>query len=168
LPQDAAISLGETTFRHRQLMALTKGNYCAHISPTLGPSRSERAPLTLGSLWIWGKDKPRAGKWQRRGLGSAPVLNPPPRVLRRRRAAQEPTDLGPRLAIMSLLSFICRLRRCPCEPPRPEQTTATATSADLGQKEAKNEALRQEQLRHMEGGQPARSAQEQKARKRPR
>jgi len=50
LPQDAAISLGETTFRHRQLMALTKGNYCAHISPTLGPSRSERAPLTLGSF----------------------------------------------------------------------------------------------------------------------
>ena len=42
------------------------------------------------------------------------------------------------------------------------------TGADLGQNAAKNEALSKEQLRHMEGGEAAKSAQEQKARKRPR
>jgi len=55
---------------------------------------------------------------------------------------------------MSVLSFLCRLipgSRCAGEPPRPEQTAAAMTSADLGQKEAKMEAQREEQLRHMEG-----------------
>jgi hypothetical protein len=68
---------------------------------------------------------------------------------------------------MTLMSFLCSCFRGRCEPPRPEQATATATSADLGQKEAQSEALSEEQLRHMEGGQAARSAQQKKARKRP-
>ena len=69
---------------------------------------------------------------------------------------------------MTLMSFLCSCFRGRGEPPRPEHTTASATSADLGQKEAKNEAQSEEQLRHMEGGPAARSAQEKKARKRPR
>jgi hypothetical protein len=68
---------------------------------------------------------------------------------------------------MTLMSFLCSCFRGRCEPPRPEQTAATTTSADLGQKEAKNEALSEEQLRHMEGEQAARSAQKKKSRKRP-
>jgi hypothetical protein len=43
-----------------------------------------------------------------------------------------------------------------------EQTSATPASADLGQKEAKSEALSDEQLRHMEGGPAAKSAQQKK------
>jgi hypothetical protein len=41
----------------------------------------------------------------------------------------------------------------------PEQASPTGTSADLGQREAKNEALREEQLKHMGGGTEARAAQ---------
>jgi hypothetical protein len=60
---------------------------------------------------------------------------------------------------MTILSFLCRLiPGSRCEPPRPEQATSSATSADLGQREAKNEALREEQLKHMGGGTEARAA----------
>jgi hypothetical protein len=38
----------------------------------------------------------------------------------------------------------------------------SAAGADLGQREAKNEALSKEQLRHMEGGPAAESAQQEK------
>jgi hypothetical protein len=55
-----------------------------------------------------------------------------------------------RLASMSILSFLCRLITAG-ERTRPEQTAATRTSADLGQKEAKREAQSKEQLGHMEG-----------------
>jgi hypothetical protein len=63
---------------------------------------------------------------------------------------------------MTILSFLCRLipgSRCAGEPPKPEQASPTGTSADLGQREAKNEALREEQLKHMGGGTEARPAQ---------
>jgi hypothetical protein len=43
-----------------------------------------------------------------------------------------------------------------CEPPK-AQEAARATSHDLGQTEAKNEARHEEQLRHMEGGEVDRS-----------
>jgi hypothetical protein len=51
---------------------------------------------------------------------------------------------------------------------RPEQSAAPRTSADLGQKEAKVETQSKDQSRHMEGGPKARSAQQKKARRRPR
>ena len=57
-----------------------------------------------------------------------------------------------RLATMTIMSFLCRLFPLRCEPPKAQETAAPTTSADLGQTEAKNEALREEQLRHMEGG----------------
>jgi hypothetical protein len=41
----------------------------------------------------------------------------------------------------------------------PEQATPSGTSADLGQREAKNEVLREEQLKHMGGGTEARAVQ---------
>jgi hypothetical protein len=50
---------------------------------------------------------------------------------------------------MILSDFLCRIFSC--VPSEPEQTDAR-TRADLGQKEAKNEALSEEQLSHMEGG----------------
>ena len=81
------------------------------------------------------------------------------------RAAQEPFHLGRRLVAMTLMSFLCSCFRGRAEPPKPE--TAPTTGADLGQNAAKNEALSKEQLRHMEGGEAAKSAQEQKVRKRP-
>jgi hypothetical protein len=56
---------------------------------------------------------------------------------------------------MTIMSFLCRLFPGRCEPPKAEQR---APSADLGQTEAKNEALRKEQLKHMEGGERGRSA----------
>ena len=69
---------------------------------------------------------------------------------------------------MTLMRFLCCLwpGRCPSEvrePPRPEQTATPTTSADLGQTEAKTEALSKEQLKHMEGGQAAKSAQRKKS-----
>jgi hypothetical protein len=76
------------------------------------------------------------------------------------RAPQEPTDVGQRLVAMTLLSFLCSCFRGRCEPSRPGQTAPTTTSADLGQKEAMNEALSEEQLRHMEGGPKAKTAQQ--------
>ena len=62
-----------------------------------------------------------------------------------------------RLATMTIMSFLCRLFPGRCEPPKTQETAATTTNADLGQTEAKNEALREEQLKHMGGGgdQPA-------------
>ena len=70
-----------------------------------------------------------------------------------------------RLATMSIMSFLCRLFPGRCEPPKAE-TAAPTTSADLGQTEAKNETLREEQLRHMEGGGPERPVQRTKPKKR--
>ena len=64
-----------------------------------------------------------------------------------------------RLEGMTLMNFLCRLFPGRCEPPKTEEPAAPKTGADLGQKEAKNEALREEQLRHMEGGGADRSAQ---------
>ena len=58
---------------------------------------------------------------------------------------------------MILSNFLCRIFSC--VPSEPEQTEARPR-ADLGQKAAKNEALSEEQLRHMEGGPAARSAQQ--------
>jgi hypothetical protein len=55
---------------------------------------------------------------------------------------------------MTLMSFLCRLFPGRCEPPKAEHP---ATSADLGQTAAKDEALREEQLKHMEGGDQERS-----------
>jgi hypothetical protein len=49
---------------------------------------------------------------------------------------------------MTLMNFLCRCFSSRCEPPKPEQTTRS--NADLGQKEAKDEAVSEEQLRHME------------------
>jgi hypothetical protein len=68
----------------------------------------------------------------------------------------------PRLAVMTILSFLCRLipgSRCAGEPPVPQQATPSGMSADLGQREAKSEALREEQLKHMGGKTDARAAQ---------
>jgi hypothetical protein len=71
-----------------------------------------------------------------------------------------------RLPGMGLLSFMSRLRaREAYESP---EQTASPTSGDLGQKEAKNEAQSEEQLRHMAGGPKAKTAQQKKARRRPR
>ena len=67
----------------------------------------------------------------------------------------ETKTLPARLAPMTIMSFLCRLFPLRCEPPKAQETAAPTTSADLGQTEAKNEALREEQLRHMEGGGPA-------------
>ena len=64
---------------------------------------------------------------------------------------------------MILSNFLCRIFSC--VPSEPEQTDARPR-ADLGQKEAKNEALSEEQLRHMQGGPEAKSAQQKKARSR--
>jgi hypothetical protein len=56
-----------------------------------------------------------------------------------------------------ILNFLCRLFSGKCEPRRPEQAAPSpATSADLGQKDAKNEAASEEELRHMEGAPPPR------------
>jgi hypothetical protein len=59
-----------------------------------------------------------------------------------------------------LSNFLCRIFSC--VPSEPERTDDRST-ADLGQKEAKNEALSEEQLRHMQGGPEAKSAQRKKA-----
>jgi hypothetical protein len=59
---------------------------------------------------------------------------------------------------MTIMSFLCRSYHGRCEPPKAEQPAAPTTSADLGQTEARTEALREEQLRRMEGGGPERSA----------
>jgi hypothetical protein len=56
---------------------------------------------------------------------------------------------------MTIMSFLCRCFSGRCEPPKAERPT---TSADLGQKEAKDEALREEQLKHMGGKDRERSA----------
>ena len=56
---------------------------------------------------------------------------------------------------MTVMSLLCRLFHGRCEPA--EQRAAPTTSADLGQTEARTEALREEQLRHMEGGRSERS-----------
>ena len=61
---------------------------------------------------------------------------------------------------MILSNFLCRIFSC--VPLEPEQTDARP-GAELGQKEARNEALSEEQLRNMEGGSAARSAQQKKA-----
>ena len=63
---------------------------------------------------------------------------------------------------MTILSFLCRLipgSRCAGEPPMPEQATPSGMSADLGQREAKNEALGEERLKHMGGQTEPRAAQ---------
>ena len=52
-----------------------------------------------------------------------------------------------------VLNFLCRLFSSRCEPPGPE-TPAPTAKADLGQKEATNEARSEEQLRHMEQAKP--------------
>ena len=52
---------------------------------------------------------------------------------------------------MTLMSFLCRVLPGRCEPPKAQEAAPT-TSPDLGQTDAKNEARREEQLRHMEGG----------------
>jgi hypothetical protein len=65
-----------------------------------------------------------------------------------------------------ILNFLCRLFSGKCEPRRPEQAAPSpATSADLGQKDAKNEVASEEQLRHMEGGPAAKTAQQKKAKR---
>jgi hypothetical protein len=57
---------------------------------------------------------------------------------------------------MTIMSFLCRLVPGRCEaPPKAEQPT---TRADLGQTDAKNKSLYEEQARHMESGEPERSA----------
>jgi hypothetical protein len=63
-----------------------------------------------------------------------------------------------------MMNLLCRLFPRRCGPKNREQTTAPATGADLGQREAKREALSEEQLEHMEGGAAARAAQRQKSR----
>jgi hypothetical protein len=62
-----------------------------------------------------------------------------------------------------ITNLLCRLFPRRCAPKSQEQTTAPATGADLGQREAKREALSEEQLEHMEGGAAARSAQKKKS-----
>jgi hypothetical protein len=65
-----------------------------------------------------------------------------------------------------ILNFLCRLFSGKCEPRRPEQAAPSpATSADLGQKDAKNEAASEEGLRRMEGGPAAKTAQQKKAKR---
>lgn len=64
-----------------------------------------------------------------------------------------------RLASMSLMHLMCRLFSGHCEPPKP---VTNDKAADLGQREAKTEAMSEEQLRHMEGGPAAESAQQEK------
>jgi hypothetical protein len=74
------------------------------------------------------------------------------------------------------MNFLCRLfpGRCPSEarearePPAAEQTAAPVASADLGQREARNEARSKEQLGHMERGPAVKSAQQKKPKRRPR
>jgi hypothetical protein len=61
-----------------------------------------------------------------------------------------------------MMNLLCRLFRW-CAPKSQGRTTAPATGADLGQREAKREALSEEQLEHMEGGAGARAAQRQKS-----
>jgi hypothetical protein len=65
---------------------------------------------------------------------------------------------------MTLMRFLCSLFPGRCEPSTPEQSSATADQkkADLGQKEAKDEALSEEQLRHMEGAKAAKAASKKK------
>lgn len=65
---------------------------------------------------------------------------------------------------MILSNFLCRIFSC--VPSEPEQTDVR-TTADLGQKEAKNEALSEEQLRHMEGGPKAKAAEQRDSRAMP-
>jgi len=70
-----------------------------------------------------------------------------------------------------ILSLLCRFIHGCCpgevhESPKPEQAAASTTSADLGQREAKDEALRKEQLRHMAGGPAAKTTQQKKAKRR--
>src|SRR5262245_44026256 len=72
------------------------------------------------------------------------------------------SDFDPRLLGM-ITNLLCRLFPRRCAPKGQEQTTAPATGADLGQREAKREALSDEQLEHMEGGAAARSAQRKKS-----
>jgi hypothetical protein len=62
-----------------------------------------------------------------------------------------------------ITNLLCRLFPRRCAPKGQEQATAPATGADLGQREAKREALSEEQLEHMEGGAAARSAQRKKS-----
>lgn len=64
------------------------------------------------------------------------------------------SDPAKRLVSMTITSFLCRLYRGRCEPKAEHPTT----NADLGQKEAKEEALREEQLKHMEGEDRERSS----------
>jgi hypothetical protein len=59
------------------------------------------------------------------------------------------------------MNFLCRLF-AGCDSKHGQQTEPP-TRADLGQKEAKDEALSEEQLRHMEGGGASGSAQPNKA-----
>ena len=75
--------------------------------------------------------------------------------------ATEGADLRTRLLGM-VMNFLCRLFSGRCDPKQ-DQNAGTTIRADLGQKEAKNEALSEEQLRHMEGGPVAKSAQRKKA-----
>ena len=102
--------------------------------------------------------------------GSAPTAA---RHALQHRAFEETTGLITRLVSMTLLNLLCRFfpGRCASEvrePPRAERTVTPTTSADLGQMEAKIEALSKEQLRQMEGGRAAKSAQQKKAKRRPR
>ena len=60
-----------------------------------------------------------------------------------------------------VMNFLCGLFSSRCDSK--DQKAGTTTRADLGQKEAKNEALSEQQLRHMEGGPAAESAQGKKA-----
>ena len=62
-----------------------------------------------------------------------------------------------------MMNFLCRLFSGRCDPK--DQMAGTETRADLGQKEAKNEALSEEQLRHKEGGPAAEFAQRKKAKR---
>jgi hypothetical protein len=61
-----------------------------------------------------------------------------------------------------VMNFLCRLFSCRCDPKQGQQAEPSA-HADLGQKEAKDEALSEEQLRHMEGRPAAKSTQRKKA-----
>jgi hypothetical protein len=66
---------------------------------------------------------------------------------------------------MSLLRSICCLfvGRCAGEEPKPTKetmrTAAPGSEADLGQKEAELEKSGKEQMRHMEGGDTAKTIQ---------
>ena len=60
---------------------------------------------------------------------------------------------------MSMLQTMCRLFRCAGEPEPTKESMRTATTSDLGQKEAELEKSGKEQMSHMECSATAKSTQ---------